>query len=247
MVQARNIALVILACVLVSSACAKKSTRPEPEYKEPLSFDIFRLFPDMPVDSNYVRRVYEAWDNELKDDATLKNHTWLVGDYTVFVYHHGYIAGTVGTGYYEVIFFTTTKPKKGTDKVHSTITPFEADFLDTSKAFSKIQTYVYVDKYRPIMGGEETAINLMLEYLDEFIERYEDVAYDSYLINSLKKALQQDNYLWEWGDHYVYWRSPHDFGGAIIVNKLTSQLDYLGSSVWMGHGKRYFPVDDSTQ
>jgi hypothetical protein len=200
------------------------------------------MFVDVPLDSNYARRVRDAWNNELKEDETIKNHTWLVGDYKVFVYRHGYIMGMLDTRYDEVMFFTTTKPKKGTDKVHSTITPFEADLLDTSKAFSKIQTYVRVDEYRPIEGGEEAAINLMLVYLDEFIEEYGDTP-----LNWIKKGLQWDNYAWDWGDHYVYYKPPSDFGGAVIVDRLTSQLDYLGTSIWMGHGKRYFPLDEPTR
>lgn len=193
MIRARNTVLVILALVLMSSACAKKSTKPEPEYGDPLAFDLYKWHPELvELDSNYVRRVYEAWDNELKDDITIKNHTWLVGDYNVLVYYHGYIEGMLGTRHDEVVFFTTTKPKSGRDKVHCTITPFNADFRDTNQAFSKIQTYVYVEKYRPIKGGRETAINLMLEYLEEFIEEYGDTP-----LNHIKGGLQGYNFAWD--------------------------------------------------
>jgi hypothetical protein len=243
MIGARNIVLVILAFVLVSSACAKKSTRPEPDYRDPLAFDLYKWHPELgELDSNYVRRVYEAWDNELKDDINVKSHTWLVGDYKVFVYYHGYIEGMLGTRHDEVLFFTTTKPTSGKDKVHSTITPFKTDFRDTSTAFSKIQTYVYVDKYWPIKGGEKTAIGLMTEYLDVFIQEYGRTE-----LSWMTKGLQWDDFAWDWGDHYVYYKSPGDFGGAIIVNKLTSKLDFLGSSVWFGPGMRYFPPDESAR
>jgi hypothetical protein len=243
MIRARDSALGLLVLMLVFSACAKKSTRPEPEYRGPLAFDLYKWHPELgKLDSNYVRRVYEAWDNELRDDVTIKNHTWLVGDYKVLVYYHGYIEGMRGTRHDEVVFFTTTKPKSSRDKVHCTITPFSADFRDTNQAFSKIQTYVYAEKYRPIKGGEEAAINLMIEYLDQYIAELGQTP-----LTWVKKSLQRYHYAWEWGDHYVYYESPGDFGGAIIVNKLTSKLDFLGSSVWFGPGMRYLPPTESSE
>jgi hypothetical protein len=241
--RAKKVVLVFLVFTLAFSACTKKSTKWEPEYKKPLAFDIYKGYPVLgELDSNFIRRVYEAWDNELKDDITIKNHTWLVGDYNVFVYYHGYIEGVFGARHDEVVFFTTTKPKSGRDKVHCTITPFETDFRDTINAFSKIKTYVYVNRYRPIKGGEDGAINLMIEYLNEYIREY-----DQTTLNYIKKSLQWYHFVWEWGDYFVYYEFPTDFGGAVIVNKLTSQLDFLGSSIFMGHGTRYFPPNESTQ
>jgi hypothetical protein len=93
--------------------------------------------------------------------------------------------GMLGTRHDEVVFFTTTKPKSGRDKVHCTITPFETDFRDTINAFSKIKTYVYVNRYRPIKGGEEAAIDLMIGYLDECIREY-----DQTTLNYIKRSLQ---------------------------------------------------------
>lgn len=231
-------ALFVILAIVVTS-CTKKATAPHPEYKEPLAFDLYKTYEDMPLDSNYVRRVHDTWNNELKDDETVKNNTWFMGDYKVFVYPHGYIYGMLDTSYNEVLFFTTTKPKKCTDKIHTTITVFEATFRDTSIDLSKIKTYVFVNKYHPIKNETE-AKNIMLNYLDEYLH------YGS-LIGYLKQGLQADGYIREWDDHYVYYKSPGDFGGAIIVNKLSSKLDFLGSSVWMGTGKRYFPSDEPTE
>lgn len=243
MSRARKVVLVFLILTVAVSACTTKSTKWESEYKEPLAFDLYKWHPELgELDSHYVRRVHEAWDNELKDDITIKNHTWLVADYSVFVYYHGYIEGMLGTRHDEVVFFTTAKPESGGDKVHCTITPFDTDFRDTSQAFSKIQTYVYIEEYRPLVGGEEAAINLMIEYLDEYIAQLGQTP-----LTWIRKSLLRYHYAWEWGDHYVYYESPGDFGGAIIVNKLTSKLDFLGSSVWFGPGIRYFPPNESTE
>jgi hypothetical protein len=227
---------VILAIVLTS--CTKKATTTHPEYKEPLAFEIFKVYEDVPLDTNYAKKVHDTWQNELKDDEVIKNHTWLVGDYKVFIYLHVYMF-FVDTSYYEGIFFTTTKPKKCTEMVHSTITVFEADVRDTIIDFSKIKTYVYVNRCHPIKNGT-AAKKIMLDYLDEYLH------YGS-LIGYLKQGLQANGYIRDWGDHYVYEKSPSDFGGAIIINKLTSKLDFLGSSVWMGHGSRYFPIDDAEE
>jgi hypothetical protein len=82
----------------------------------------------------------------------------------------------------------------------------------------------------------------MIEYLDEYIREY-----DQTTLNYIKKSLQWYHFVWEWGDYFVYYEFPTDFGGAVIVNKLTSQLDFLGSSIFMGHGTRYFPPSESTQ
>jgi len=245
--RVKNFAILFLILAVISTTCTKKGTTPQAEYKEPLAFDLYKTYEDMPLDSNYVRRVHDTWNNELKDDETVKNNTWLMGDYKVFVYAIGYIYAMGDTSYNEVIFFTTTKPKKCTDKIHTTITVFEADFRDTSINFTKIKTYVYLNKYYPIKNEEE-AKGRMSYYLDEYIEKYENVPYDRSLINYLKEGLHGWNsYIRDWANHYVYYKSPGDFGGAIIVNKLSSKLDFLGSSVWMGTGKRYFPSDEPTE
>lgn len=235
----KRLTTIVLVSGLALTVCTKKVTTPEAQYKEPLSFDLYKTYEDVPLDKNYVKKVHDTWNNELKDDETIKSNTWLVGDYKVFVYAHGYIYGMLDTSYNEILFFTTTKPKKSTDKIHNTITVFEATFWDTSIDLSKIKTYVFVNKYHPIKNETE-AKNIMLNYLDEYL------CYGS-LIGYLKEGLQADGYIREWDDHYVYEKTPHDFGGAIIVNKLSSKLDFLGSSVWMGTGKRYFPIDEPTE
>ena len=171
MIRARSMALVVLAILLAVSACAKKSTRPEPEYKEPLSFDIFKLFPDMTLDSVYVRKVFDAWNNELKDDEAIKEHTWLVGEYNVFVYNHGYIYGMRNTRHDEVLFLTTTQPRKGTDKVHRTVTAFQVDFREPDYEFSKIHTYVFVNHYHQVVNETE-AKNTMLYFLEKYLDEY---------------------------------------------------------------------------
>lgn len=246
--RVKKFVTIFLILVVALTSCAKKATTPHPEYKEPLSFDLYRTLEDVPLDENYVKKVHDTWNNELKDDETIKNNTWLMSDYKVFVYAIGYIYAMGDTSYYEVIFFTTTKPKKCTDKIHTTITVFEADLRDTSIELSKIKTYVYTNKYYPIKNEQE-AKNVMLNYLDKYIENYEDVPYDRSLIKWLKKGILGGTFVYirDWGDHYVYEKPPGDFGGAIIVNKLTSKLDFLGSSVWMGTGKRYFPIDEPTE
>jgi hypothetical protein len=107
---------------------------------------------------------------------------------------------------------------------------------------SKIKTYAYINKYDPVKNEQE-AKNIMINYLDEYIEKYKEVSYDGFLIDNLKKSFIEENYTWDWVDHFVYYRSPSDFGGGIIINKLSSKLDFLGSSVFFGTGKRYFPSD----
>ena len=236
-----SILQVFLILIVVLTACNKKATTPLPVYKEPSAFDIFKEYEDVPLDTNYVKTVHETWQNELKDDEVIKNHTWLVGDYMVFAYRHLYMFFT-NKRYYEVLFFTTTKPQKCADKIHSTITAFEAEFQDTLIGLSKIKTFLYVDNYHPIKNEDE-AKDIMIDYLNEYLVKYDSIPYDRYLINALKEGLLEDSYIRNWEDHYVYFRSPGDFGGAIIVNKLTSRLDFLGTSVWMGYGKRYFPSD----
>lgn len=232
---------IFLILMVVFTACTKKATTPVPGYREPLSFEIFKAYEDAPLDSNYVKKVHDTWQNELKDDEIIKNHTWLVGDYRVFVYLHVYSFFT-DPNYFEILFLTTTQPKKCADQIHSTITAFEAEFLDTLVSLTKIETFVNVNDYHPI-ENEDQAKGIMIDYLNEYIAEYDSLTYDGYLIIYLKEYFLKDNYTWDWEDHYVYYRSPGDFGGAIIVNKLTSKLDFLGSSVWMGHGKRYFPSD----
>jgi hypothetical protein len=232
---------IFLILMVVLTACAKKATTPLPVYHEPLSFEIFKAYEREPLDTDYVKKVHDTWQNDLKDDEVIKNHTWLVGDYKVFVYLHVYSFFT-DTNYYEMLFFTTTQPNKCKEKIHSTITAFKAEFQYTLVKLSKIKTFVNVNNYRPIKNEDE-AKGVMIDYLNEYLEIYDTLSYDRYLINELKKYLQEDNYIRDWEDHYVYNKSPGDFGGAIIVNKLTSKLDFLGSSVWMGHGKRYFPSD----
>jgi hypothetical protein len=235
MKRLNNLLYIFLILMIVFTACAKKATTPQPEYREPISFDIFKLYEDVPLDTNYVKMMHDTWQNQLKDDEVIKNHTWLVGDYKVFVYLHEYMF-FIDTSYDEVLFFTTTQAKKCTEKVHSTITVFVVEFQKTNISFSKLKTYVYVNCYRPIKNEEE-ARDIMIQYLDQYLPHY------TYLIDDLKEYPQVGIYIRDWADHYVYEKSPNDFGGAIIVNKLTSKLDFLGTSVWMGHGKRYFPSD----
>ncbi|MGB8658338.1 MAG: hypothetical protein WCE90_11250 [Candidatus Zixiibacteriota bacterium] len=232
---------IFLILMVVSTACTKKATTPIPGYREPLSFEIFKAYEGAPLDSNYVKKIHDTWQNELKDDEIIKNHTWLVGDYRVFVYLHVYSFFS-DTNYYEMLFFTTTQPKKSTDQIQSTITAFVAEFQDTLVGLTKIKTFINVNDYHPI-ENEDEAKGIMIDYLNEYLAKYDTLSYDRSLINEFKKDFQADNYTWDWEDHYVYYRSPGDFGGAIIVNKLTSKLDFLGSSVWMGYGKRYFPSD----
>jgi hypothetical protein len=241
MKRLNNLLHIFLILMIVFTACTKKATTPLPVYKEPLSFEIFKEYEDVPLDTNFVRMVHDTWQNELKDDEVIRNHTWLVGDYKVFIYSHGYTF-FIDTSYDEVLFFTTTQPKKCIDKIHSAIAIFEAKFENTNMRLSKIKIYVYVNTYHPIKNEEE-AESIMVDYLDEYLGRGDGIPYDQGLIQELKGDLQADRYIREWGDHYVYVEVPHDFGLAIVVNKLTSKLDFLGTSVWVGHGKRYFPSD----
>lgn len=229
----------ILAMPLMT--CTKKPTSITTPYKEPVCFDLFNPYLDTELPQNYVKAVQDAWNNELRYDEKIKCHTWLRGDYTVFVYYHTYITG-FDTSYSEVIFFTTTQPKKCIERIHSTITIFKAEFLETMTILSKIKTYVYINNYDPVKDEQE-AKNIMISYLDEYIEKYKEVSYNGFLIDNLKKSLIDENYMWDWVDHFVYYKSPSDFGGGIIINKVTSKLDFLGSSVWDGTGRRYFPSD----
>jgi hypothetical protein len=231
--------LLILTMALLT--CTKKPTSITIPYKEPVRFELFRAYLDMELPEDYVKAVHDAWNNELRYDETIKGYTWWIGDYTVFVYDHLYIF-SMGNIYREVIFFTTTNPKKCTPKIYSTITIFKAEFLETTTILSKIKTYVYINNYDPVKDEQE-AKNMMINYLDEYIEKYKEVSYDKFLIDNLKKSLIDENYVWDSVDHFVYYKSPSDFGGGIIINKLTSKLDFLGSSVWDGTGKRYFPSD----
>ena len=107
---------------------------------------------------------------------------------------------------------------------------------------SKIKTYVYVNDYHPIKD-EDQAKKIMIDYMDEYIAKFDSIPYDSFLIGQLKSGHQPGRHLKEWGDHYVYYAPPLDFGGAVIVNKLNSKLDFLGTSVSIGSGRRYFPLD----
>jgi hypothetical protein len=233
------IPFLILTVALMT--CTKKPTTIEIPYKEPVRFELFNNYLDVELPENYVRAVHDAWDNELRYDEKIKNYTWLRGDYMVFVYAHTYLFN-VDTSYREVIFFTTTNPKKCTQKVYSTTTIFEAEFQDTITILSKIKTYAYINRYAPIKNEQE-AKGMMTIYLEEYIEKYKQVPYDLYLINNLKEGLVDDNYIQDWVDHFVYYDPSHDFGGGIIINQLSSKLDFLGSSVFFGAGRRYFPVD----
>jgi len=230
--------LVFLIFLVVLTACSKKSTKPEPVYRDPLSFEIFQAFEGQPLDSSYVEKIHDTWENVLKDDETIKNHTWLVGDYRVFVYLHLY--SYIGTSYYETLFFTTTQPTGSTDKIHTTNTVFETGFHQPPVTLIKIKTFVDVNDYSPI-ENEGQAESVMIDYLNEYISEYDTLS-DRSLINNLKNHLAGDD-IRDWDDHSIFLEPPSDFGGAIIINKLTSKLDFLGSSVFMGHGKRYFPTD----
>ena len=241
MARAKNLVAFPLILAVALATCTKKGTAPQPEYREPLSFDIFKMYLDVPLDSEYVRKVHDTWDHELKEDETITAHTWLLGDYRVFVYSQCYWF-EVGASYTEVIFFTTSQPSEATDNIHSTITVHEADVGTSGTEFSKIRTYLYVDRFDPI-ENETEAKNTMMSYIDQYLEKYSGLPYDSSLIHELKRGPQGGEYIRDWVDHYVCYDPPDDLGGAIIVNKLTSELDFLGSSVFMGRGKRYFPPD----
>jgi hypothetical protein len=225
------------------TACTKKSTKLEPEYREPLSFEIFKPYEDMTVDSDYVSKIHDTWYNELKDDETIKNNTWLVGDYHVLVYLHNYVF-FIDTSYYEMLFITTTQPKDSTDQIQTTTTPFIAEFWhNESVNLTKISTFVKVSDYHPI-NSENEAKDKMIEYLNDYIAEYDTFPYEKSQLSYLKEYLQTDNRTWDYHDHYIYFRPPNDLGGAIIVNRLTSKLDFLGTSVFMGYGKRFFPSDE---
>lgn len=241
MKKARNPVIFLLSLTVTLVACTKKPTS-VPQYREPVRFELFKTYLDVELPQNYVKAVHEAWNNELRNDEKIKCHTWLRGDFTVFVYHHCYITGMLDTTYSEVIFFTTTQPKKCTEKIYSTTTVFKEEFQDTIIKLSRIKTYAYVNNYNPVKNEQE-AKNIMINYLDEYIEKYKGISHHSSLIDKLKKALLDENYIRDWVDHFVYWKFPSDFGGGIIINKLSSKLDFLGSSVWFGYGQRYFPQD----
>jgi hypothetical protein len=242
MKKSKVLAIFFLILAMALTTCTKKPTSITIPYKEPVCFELFKVYLDTELPPNYVKAVQDAWNNELRYDGIIKRHTWWIGDYTVFVYYHTYITGILHTSYSEVIFFTTTQPKKCIERIHSTITIFKADFLETMTILSKIKTYVYINNYDPVKDEQE-AKNIMINYLDEYIEKYKEVSYDGSLIDNLKKSLIDENYIWDWVDHFVYYKSPSDFGGGIIINKLTSKLDFLGSSVFFGTGRRYFPLD----
>ena len=237
----RDLSVFLVILVLASANCAKKGTAPQPEYREPLSFDIFKIYMDVPLDSEYVRKVHDTWDQELKKDRTIATHTWSLGNYKVFVYFHGYWASGDGS-YVEILFFTDSEPGKGKEIIHSTITVYEADLSHTGLELSKIGTYVYINRYHPIKNEAE-ARDTMIAYLDQYLAEYSGARHDSLLIDQYKRRLQGGGYIRDWVGHYVHYESPSDLGGSIIVNKLTSKLDFLGSSVFMGRGRRYFPPD----
>ena len=241
MKKSRNSGIIFLIFIIILIACTKKPTSFEVPYKEPLRFDLYRQYLDVELPANYIKAVQDAWNNELRYDEGIKNHTWLKGNYTVFAYFHNYTF-KLGTTYSELIFFTATKPQKCTEKVYSTTTIFKAEFEDTTIKLTKIRTYSYVNKHDPVISEEE-AKNIMINYLDKYIEKYKDVPYDKYLIDNLKKLLINKNDIRDWFDHFVYYDQPFDFGGGIIINKLSSQLEFLGSTVFFGTGKRYFPED----
>jgi hypothetical protein len=241
MKKSKVLAIFFLILAMALMTCTKKPTSTTIPYKEPVCFELFKAYLNTELPQNYVKAVQNAWNNELRYDETIKRHTWWIGDYNVFVYDHLYTF-YIDSTYREVIFFTTTNPKKCTKKIYSTITIFKAEFQDTVTILSKIKTYTYINKYDPAKDEQE-AKNIMINYLDEYIEKYKDVSYDRFLIDNLKKSLIDENYIRDWVDHFVYSKFPSDFGGGIIINKLSSKLDFLGSSVWDGTGKRYFPSD----
>ena len=234
--------LFFLIFAIIMTACTKKSTKPVPEYREPLSFEIFKPYEDQTLDSDYVNKIHDTWQNELKDDEVIKNHTWMMGDYRVLVYLHGYSI-LLGSSYYEMLFITTTEPKDSTDQIQTTITPFVAVLGPKPLSLTKIATFVNVNGYHPI-ANEDEAISIMIDYLNEYIAQCDTFHYDTSLLSRLKEYLQEDDFTFDSEDHYIYFRPPGDFGGAIIVNRLTSKLDFLATSVWFGYGKRYFPSDE---
>ncbi len=234
--------LIFLIFSVVLTACTKKSTKCIPEYREPLSFRIFLPYEDTSEDDEYVKKIHATWQSELKDDEIIKSNTWLVGDYRVLVYLHGYSI-ILGSSYYEMLFLTTTQPKDSTDQIQTTITPFVAELNPKLVNLTKIETFINVNDYDHI-ENEDEAKNIMIDYLDEYIAEYDTLSYDEYQLSHLKEYLKEDNFTLDSEDHYIYFRFPGDFGGAIIVNRLSSKLDFLGTSVWFGYGKRFFPSDD---
>lgn len=186
-----NSAIFFLIVSIVLFSCTKKPTSFEVPYKEPLRFDVYRQYLDVELAANYIKAVQDAWNNELRYDEGIKKYTWLKGDYTVFAYFHNYTFMFDST-YSEVIFFTTTHPKKCTEKIYSTTTIFKAEFQDTITKLSKIKTYTYINKYDPVKNEQEGK-DIMIKYLDEYIKKYEQVLYHRYLINNLKEGLVDEN------------------------------------------------------
>ena len=240
---------IILLSILMLFACSKKVTKPPPEYREPLSFEFYRMVLSFPVDSVYAQRMYDTWENELKDDEIIKNHTWMIGDYRVAVYLHYYAAGLIDppdTSIIDIAFFTTSRADRDTNEIHTTITIFQVDFLDANSVFTnywdttailtKIKTWAYVDSFSPIKN-EEQARQIMNDYLDDYIDLYSILTY-------LKGSLNSTPYIWdEFIGHVAFFRPPSDFGGAIIVSKLTSKLNFLATSTWSFglRGDRCYP------
>ncbi|MCJ7497139.1 MAG: hypothetical protein MUO78_03250 [candidate division Zixibacteria bacterium] len=231
--------IVISALILLMLACIEDITKFKIEYKDPISFEIFGQ--EYGLSEEYENFCKEVWNNELRYDINIRENTWKRGDYTVFVYAQCYSCQE----YYELIFFTTTKPVGLAKQVYSTVTPFKFEDYPDFKA-EKIKTYIFINHFDPVESKEE-AKQLMNKYLDGYIEEYKDDPYNKHQIQSIKNYLLTDDfweyYFWEYADHFIFYVPPSDFGGGIIVNKETSALDFLGSSVWMGTGKRYFPAD----
>ena len=233
--------IVFLVIMVLVVACSKKVTKPV-EYEAPLLFEIFKQFEDYELPKEYVDFCKEIWNNELKKDEKIKENTWMKGDYTVFVYNHNYFADEQSGDYNELIFFTTTRPVGKENQIYSTVTPFKLKYYPDFEA-EKLKTYIFVNDYDPI-ESEEEAKQQMKKYLEEYIEKYKDYGYDKESFESIKFNLEYIDYTWEYTDHSVFYEDPGDFGGGIIVNKQSSALDFLGNSVYMGTGKRYFPVDE---
>jgi hypothetical protein len=238
---AKYLVVFFIILALSSTTCSRKGTEPQKEYREPLSFAVFEVVPCGPPECDYIGKVHDTWEDELKGDETIKTHTWSLGDYRVFVYFHGYWASGDGS-YREVLFFTDSEPCKEKDVIHSTITVYEQYFSQTDLQFSKIGTYVFTNPYHPIENHAE-ARDIMIAYLDQYLAEYSGAIHDSLLIDQYKTHLQSGGRISDWTGHYVHYESPGDLGGTIIVNKLTSRLDFLGSSVFGGWGRRYFPPD----
>lgn len=230
----RIIVILFSTTLVIMFACSKKLTKSRIEYREPISFDIFKQYEGQELPKEYMDFCKATWDSALKNDKEVKENTWLKGDYTVFVYNHPYSFWT-DKSYAELIIITSTVPIGKKKWVYVTVTPFIFEYDSVYQA-TKIGTYVFTDSYNPI-DSEKIAIQLMISYLDEYITKYND----DYLLGMIKYYLEYWHYTWEYTHHYCFYQAPGDFGGSIIVNKLTSKLEFLGSSVFMGHGKRYFP------